>query len=341
MNNNYKLTIGIISYNRPLELARSIKSLLPLPNNVEVVICDDKSPKLNEIESSIMPLLINSNIKFISNKHNLGYDRNLFNVIECSNSNHVLLLGDDDYLEAGTINNILNFIDNSNNLKCAFLRYRDENQEKSHRNYFKNQYFKSDTLENDGSFLYNSILFSGLLFSKNTVLDNKELFSKYFNSIYIQVSIFVFLSCKYGTYFINGPGVIIGGDGESGFGYNEASTGLDLDLKDRTSIISNLAYHKRLFDVIKKIEFEINRNIYTPFIKEYKIRSVKAIINARTHGRKYLNAYWKKIIKLDIKQKWHLIPVYFIANIFPVYLLKILTNTIESIIYLIRKKNYR
>lgn len=337
MNNNYKLTIGIISYNRPLELARAIKSFLPLPKNVEVVICDDKSPKIIEIESIINPLIVNKNIRFNSNKKNLGYDRNLFNVIECASSDYVLLLGDDDYLETGTIDNILNFIENAHNLECAFLRYRDENQIKLYRNFNKNIYFDSNTIKNDGSFIYNSILFSGLLFSKNSVINNKVYYSKYFNSIYIQVSIFIFLSSMYGTYFISGPGVVIGGDGESGFGFNESSIGLDVELKDRSSIISNLAYQKRLFDVIKKVEIDLKSNFYNTFIIEYKIRSVKAIFNSRIYGRKYLIEYWEKLNQLQIKKIWHLKPIYFIAYISPLIFLKSLINILESIIIFIRK----
>jgi GT2 family glycosyltransferase len=106
----FKLSIGIVSYNRPFELQRTIKSLMPLPEGVEVIICDDKSPRLNDILSSINYLIDNEKIRFIINETNLGYDQNLFQVIELAYADHVLLLGDDDYLEPGAIDNVLNFI---------------------------------------------------------------------------------------------------------------------------------------------------------------------------------------------------------------------------------------
>lgn len=328
----YELTIGIVSYNRPIELARAINSLLPIPENVEVLICDDKSPKIFEIEKAIQPFLSISNIKFIKNKNNLGYDRNLFNVIECSNSSYVLLLGDDDYFELGTIGKVLHFIEKNDDFHCAFLKFRDNVQKKVYRNFHSDQYFNPNTLSKDGSFLYNSILFSGLLFSKKDVVENKLIFEKYFKSIYIQVSIFIFLSSKFGSYFIDAPGVVIGGDGESGFGFNEASVDNDFELKDRSSIISNLAYHKRLFEVINKIEFDIGTNIYKAFVKEYKIRCVKSIFIARSHGRSYLNTYWKKLTELKIKTKWHLFPVYLLAYIIPFKILNFLISFFERII---------
>ena len=63
----FKLSIGIVSYNRPFELQRTIKSLMPLPEGVEVIICDDKSPRLNDILSSINYLIDNEKIRFIIN----------------------------------------------------------------------------------------------------------------------------------------------------------------------------------------------------------------------------------------------------------------------------------
>jgi hypothetical protein len=325
MSINYKLTVCIISYNRPNELARAIKSLLPLPENVEIVISDDKSPKIKEILLAIEDIIEDGNIRFISNEQNLGYDRNLYRVIELSAAEHVLLLGDDDYLEKGTLNNVIDFINKNIDLKCGFLRFSDNkfdsNQVKYSRAYTSSKYFNSNALENDGSFIYNSILFSGLIFSKSPIIDNQSIFSKYFHSIYIQVAIFGFLNSNYGSYYIYGPGVIIGGDGENGFGFNEASMNLDSDLKDRSSLISNLSYHKRLFKVIRDLEKDTNQNIFKPFLLEYKIRSVKALFEERKSGRKRALKYFKELSKLKISGIWLFYPAYLLVIYLPIIFL--------------------
>jgi GT2 family glycosyltransferase len=119
VNPEIQLSIGIVSYNRPKELVRTIKSLLPLPDNVEIIICDDKSPKYSEIQENLKDLISINGIKFFSNPINLGYDRNLFQVITLSNSDYVLLLGDDDYLEEGTIYNILKVISGLNDITVS------------------------------------------------------------------------------------------------------------------------------------------------------------------------------------------------------------------------------
>jgi glycosyltransferase involved in cell wall biosynthesis len=333
----YKLTIGIISYNRPLELFRTIKSLLPLPEEVEVVICDDKSPRLNEIKNCIVDFIKIKQIRFISNDENLGYDRNLFQVIELSQSNHVLLLGDDDYLEPGAIKNMLDFIGSVNSFECAFIRYR--NDANYSRNYSSNKYFDTNTLVKDGAFIYNSILFSGLIFSKKSVLDFQNILKNYFYSIYIQVAIFSLLNIKYGSYFIQGPGIIVGGDGESGFGFNEASSKIDFDLKDRSSVISNLSYHKRLFDVIISISNDTSNNIYDVFLKEYKIRSVKAFFIARKSGRRYVLKYFKELHSLNIKGIWVLFPFYLIIFLMPIYVMNWPLILLEKFINRYRTRN--
>ena len=338
MTYKYKLTIGIISYNRPLELARTLKSLLPLPNDVEVLICDDKSPKINEINNSIIKIVNdNTNIRFENNVKNLGYDQNLFNVIECSNSPNVLLLGDDDYLELGVIENLLKFLKNSTDFKCGFLRFKSISDIKYKRESDKHIYYDNKFININGSFLYNAILFSGLIFHKDSVILNKHIFKKYFNSIYIQVAIFAFLNNLYGSYNISGPGVIIGGDGESGFGYNEASTNNDLDLKDRSSIISNLAYHKRLFEVIKNIDIDINQSIFKAFIKEYKIRSIKAMHIAKTKGNNYLKLYWNELAALKINGMWILIPFYIFIYVIPLDFLNFFFKFSEKLFLNFRK----
>jgi hypothetical protein len=337
MANSNKLTVGIISYNRPVQLLRTLKSLLPLPLDVEVIICDDKSPKIFEIINSISEILNNKNIHFIQNEINIGYDKNLFNVIERSNTDNVLLLGDDDYLETNALENLLRFLSNTKNFKCGYLRFKGVSDNKYNRFHLTDRYNDKAIIKSNGSYLYNSILFSGLIFNKTETISYKDILLKYFNSIYIQVAIFLLLHSKYGSYGISGPGIIIGGDGESGFGFNDASSNLDADLKDRTSIISNLAYHKRLFDVVKKIEEDICLEISSAFIFEYKIRSVKAIYIARKYGRKSLANYWKSLKKIDTNGFWMITPFYLLIYFSPLFILKWPISIIEVMILKYRK----
>lgn len=339
MSSNYRFSIGIISYNRPDELRRTLKSIYPLPENVEVVICDDKSPKSKEILVSIKSILNkNPQIKFISNEINLGYDRNLFKVIEAASSDIVLLLGDDDYLEPGALDNVSNFLNKVNDLHCGFLRFRDNNSNQYTRQFKTTIFFDKHKMNREGSFIYNSILFSGLIFRKSSVLRYKPIFSKYFQSIYLQVALFGVLNSQYGSYYISGPGIIVGGDGENGFGFNEASSGIDADLKDRSSILSNLSYHKRLFEVLRNLERDIGIKVFAKFLKEYKIRSVKALFEARRKNRQIGSTYLNELRKLKLPGMWIYEPIYFLILNLPFSILNLPFMFIQRIILYYRNE---
>jgi GT2 family glycosyltransferase len=80
---NPRITIGIPSYQRPNDLSYlllTIKNLIIYPD--EIVIADDNSPdqdKISNIISEYKPFFLSQgiNLIFITNKENLGYDKNL------------------------------------------------------------------------------------------------------------------------------------------------------------------------------------------------------------------------------------------------------------------------
>lgn len=335
------LTIGVISYNRPEELARCISSLLPLEHGVEVIICDDKSPKIKEIKNLITPFLdLYPQISFIENKVNLGYDRNLYNTIKLANSTHILLLGDDDMLEEGSAKNILEYL-NNNNVDSGFLRFREYDPQYKfcssdkliyQRSYGKSRYFKNDEVVKSGSYTYNSILFSGLIFKTKSVEEVNSFIGDFFNSIYIQVSIFVYVNTIYGGHYINGPGVITGSDGESGFGLNQSAKVNEKDLVNRNSTLSKLNYHVRLLDVINKMDSITNLSISKSFSREYKIRGVKLFYNTRKNDPKQILNYFRKSMKLKLKNKWKLLFIFIIISIIPIFIMEPILMRLEKLI---------
>jgi len=343
-----KLTLGIISYNRPSELKRCLESILPVPYNVDVLVCDDNSPRSLEICDVVNAFQVsNKNIKVVLkvNEINYGYDKNLFNILELADSEYVLLLGDDDMLEPNALFSIMETI-NRNNFSVGFLRVRFSDnllanlgiKEISYdRNYFKLKYFPPAELRNNGFHLYNSILFSGLIFKKESVLEFKNIIVEYYNSIYIQVAIFCFLSNKYGSYFIPGPGIMIGSDGENGFGLNESASDRDKNLIDRSHFLSNLNYQVRLKEIIERIAKETSSEILKSFLKEYKIRYIKFAWTARKKGRKGLLEFLKYSKKLGLINVSYVNYLLLIFYIIPIDLLNIILSTTEKAIHKFRK----
>ena len=333
------LTIGIISYNRPNELKRTLDSIGLIPESVRVVVCDDASPKSTMIKEAISDYLSNAKVNFIFNDRNLGYDRNLYQVIEKTATPYVLLLGDDDYLEAGGLFNILEYLSKCDKFDCGFVRfatYLDRNIA-YHRNYETSYYLSGGDALKNGSFIYNSILFSGLIFQRDSVIRHTEIFSRYFSSIYIQVAIFGLVSLKYGCHVISGPGIIAGGDGENGFGLNEASSGDDSDLANRKSIDSNLVYHERLFSVLRDLSAISGFDYFKVFRSEYRIRAVKHMLIARLINRTVYLRYLKTLFSLDKPNSLFMLMGGGIFYILPKFIVKYVLFFGEVFIYRRRK----
>jgi len=98
MKQSKTISICIPSYNRPKELLRLLKSIDASEKNVEIIICEDNSPKRAEIEEIVNFYISTSSytVKLILNDENLGYDKNLKAVISHASGKYIVFMGDDD-----------------------------------------------------------------------------------------------------------------------------------------------------------------------------------------------------------------------------------------------------
>jgi hypothetical protein len=92
----------------------------------------------------------------------------------------------------------------------------------------------------------------------------------YDRSIYAQSVMFIILSLDGGSWFIEGNGVVGGGDGRSGFGLSQASVG-EVDLVDRSTPRSRLRYHKRLLHAVRRLAHHKGTRLQLVFEKEYNL----------------------------------------------------------------------
>ena len=107
------ISICIPSYNRPDGLLFLLNSIDPLlSDELEVVICEDKSPKRIEVREAVRLFKASSklNIRYFENEQNLGYDKNLRELISKAEGEFVIFMGDDDAFGVGGLGNFINFI---------------------------------------------------------------------------------------------------------------------------------------------------------------------------------------------------------------------------------------
>lgn len=301
MNDNVKkkiLTIGITSYNRVRELERCLGSIeTSYPTAIEVLVSEDKSPqryKIKEIVDDFSKKAL-FDVIFHSNIENLGYDRNLKNIIDRAHGEYVFLISDDDYIIEGSIDKILRILKRK---RPGMLYGPYQETDSSYgRMYVKNKKI-GKSVRYASEHVYDSILFSGLIFRKDIVVNlNAEPF---LNKNYFQVYLFLYTLSFAGGLYFNTPTIVCVGDGENAYGKSDSSIKNPM-LANRKSVYSNLEFHKGLIYTVRKFDQDFNVNVFKAFEKEYNLHSITGLSRAESIGKETLKKYWEKMNSLDIK----------------------------------------
>lgn len=322
------LTIGITSYNRLKELERCIRSIdTKYIDDIEVLVSEDCSPMHNEIEQMVAKLdsELNYSIKFSSNKTNLGYDRNLGEIIKKASGKFVLFMSDDDMLYPNQLDRVIEVLKENQDCGILYSSFIYDDTKKLDR-FHSSDLLISASLQNAGVYIYDSILFSGLIFNKEYVKNISA--DRFLNYNYFQVYLFLFVISKYGGIYQKDPLVVCISDGENAYGISESSGGNKL-LANRKSVISNLEFNKKLIAIIKHFDNDNDSNIFKLFEKQYNIHSYSGLAIARESGIGYFKEYWHKLNSLDIHIG--IIPhVYYI-------LLLIYGNNVDVLMYWLKR----
>lgn len=125
--NKTKLSICIPTYNRERKLNISLNRILEessrFINQVEVIVSDnasnDNSKKVIQDLSIKYPHLIH-----YRNEENLGFNKNFEKLVYYASGDFIWILGDDDLLDFGAIERILDIINDNEDAKLISLNFR-------------------------------------------------------------------------------------------------------------------------------------------------------------------------------------------------------------------------
>lgn len=165
------VSICIPAYDRPhtlIELLNSIDETLS--NDIEVVICEDKSPNRDLIRDSINSFKKNGSLKirYYENEENLGYDSNLRELIKESSGEYIIFMGDDDRFIKENLGIFIGFLKSNNQLGYILKSYIQNYQNGLKENFY---YFGETTFFPKGIDSYKllfrrSVLISGFCFKR-------------------------------------------------------------------------------------------------------------------------------------------------------------------------------
>ena len=137
-------SICIPSYNRPAEIRRLLDSIdTTHVNGVEIVICEDKAPKREEVRKQVLDFKSKTQyeVNYIENEVNCGYDRNLRNLIRAAKGHFIMFMGDDDLFMPGAFDKFYDFANEHSDCGYILRSYRNNYADGSHEDF---QYFAND-----------------------------------------------------------------------------------------------------------------------------------------------------------------------------------------------------
>lgn len=284
------------------------------PNDFNVIVKDDCSPKQDEIENIVRKYSKKVSYELVlhKNKSNLGYDRNLLDAFYITDADYIFLLSDDDFIDGFNIYKLSNVLSLREH-KIYYTPYK--NNDIIYRNGINSFNFKKFH-----EVIYNSILFSGLIFDRKSVLElpkNEEFLS---NCIYTQVylaSVIAFNEQGFGE----APSDILhlGGDGENFFGKNQSAINKDI-LRNRNSVASNLRYQMFLLSVVEKISDATDPAVLIIFQREYNRRMVSYLLRAREGGLPTVINLIGHIKYSGVNFYWYIKPVSYFIIIIPAFI---------------------
>ena len=138
------ISICIPSYNRPTELRRLLDSIdTEHVNEVEVVVCEDKAPKREEVRKQVLEFKSKSSysVNYIENEENCGYDKNLRNLIRAAKGHYIMFMGDDDLFIPAAFDKFFDFAKKHSYCGYILRSYRNNYADGSHQDF---HYFSED-----------------------------------------------------------------------------------------------------------------------------------------------------------------------------------------------------
>ncbi|MBY0379065.1 MAG: glycosyltransferase family 2 protein [Burkholderiales bacterium] len=184
MNNQIILTIGIPTYNGANYIANTINSILQEVEknnltNLEIVISDNCSTDNTQDVVSQFINIPHLKIHYYKNSTNIGFDRNIDNVIKLATGRYVWTLADDDYIINDGVTKVIKFL-SINGVELLFVNYSNAININP-----------NNTLYSNSNDFFRNIKFKNGLISSNII--NRETWltldmARYFDSSWIHVA---------------------------------------------------------------------------------------------------------------------------------------------------------
>jgi glycosyltransferase involved in cell wall biosynthesis len=127
------LTIGIPTYNRARYLARLLAGLLPAAESlgIEVLVSDNCST--DGTAAVVKEFGAARCLRYFRNPENLGFDRNILNLLDKASGRFLWLMGDDDRPETERLGEVVGLLKANQDTPLFFLNFRSAGPDRKSR----------------------------------------------------------------------------------------------------------------------------------------------------------------------------------------------------------------
>ncbi len=202
------LSICVLSYNRPETLGRLLMSIdYKNQEDIEVVICEDKSPRREEIRRIVEEYKTKPTppVIYCENEKNLGFDGNIRECVRRSSGKWIMLMGDDDAFVPGVLEKFVLFLKKHSDLGYVLRSYRTVFNDGSIEmfRYYENDKFFTQGKESYLELFRKSVFVSGFTIRREFVLPH--LINLFDGTLLFQLYLVGEVTLKYPSAYMNEP----------------------------------------------------------------------------------------------------------------------------------------
>lgn len=296
------VSICIPSYNRPETLLRLLNSIdCDEKWNVEIVICEDKSPKRELIAKCVEEYKRNCKytINYYENEDNLGYDGNIRNLVKKATGEYVIFMGDDDVFIPSQLDNFLKFLNDNRSVGYVLRSYKNKYANGVEENYIyydSNKFFEPG-VESYIELFRKSVFISGFTFKRALALDTltDKLDGTLLYQLYIEAEICInHRSCYYSTPFT------MAYEEDNGFFFGNSKAEKGLYKPNEHTVSGELNFISSWFKVTEYIDKKYNINSTEAVKRDMSKYSfpMLALVMENPNGRRDIKEYYKELKKM-------------------------------------------
>ena len=286
----YLLSVCIMSYNRPEALERLLNSVdaKKYEKELEIVICEDKSPRREEIGVVARKYASTSkyDVVYVENEINLGFGKNWRQCAHKAHGEYLLYMGDDDRFVPGALDFFMDWVSEHNNLGYILRTYQTLQTDGTaviNRYYSKDKFYEPG-IEGYVDFFLKSNFMSGYTVKREYTFDYEDDALDY--TLYYQMYLMGEICLKYPSGYCTIPITEYVGDGISMFGASESEKKY---FKPGVNPAADVKNVQKTFDVCEYIDKKYGLESTKLIKKEFaKYNSYPTMVMCRDNGRKSL-----------------------------------------------------